>query len=139
MKILIHLNLIIFLLGTIACNRGEGDPSIINETELAVGDMALSDNGSDFTFTFKDVLEDSRCPSEVTCFWEGRIVLEFLATENSDTATIILATENSRDGDSLLDGQFKQHTFRLLEVNPYPKSAAIPKEDIRAKIKFGSN
>lgn len=31
--------------------------------------------GEDFSLTFRDVLEDSRCPQGVECFFEGRVLV----------------------------------------------------------------
>ncbi len=35
----------------------------------------LTLRGEDFSLTFRDVLEDSRCPQGVECFFEGRVLV----------------------------------------------------------------
>ena len=62
------------------------------------------------------LINDSRCPSDGVCIWEGDAVAEFLFKFNGESKSFSLHTNN----------EFKQDTFfnglriRLMDVIPYP-------------------
>lgn len=45
--------------------------------------------GGNFSLFFRDVLEDSRCPQGVECFWEGRVVALFDVQENATEIELV--------------------------------------------------
>jgi hypothetical protein len=58
------------LLATTAC--GETKVSLGQEFSLYMGETADME-GEELQIRFLDVVEDSRCPTGVTCVWEGRV------------------------------------------------------------------
>lgn len=61
------------------------------EVRLALGQTVFLE-GTGLSITFVDVLEDSRCPQGMECFWEGRI-LALLRIGEED---IVLALQPSK-------------------------------------------
>lgn len=71
---------------------------------------------------FTKVLEDSRCPEGVQCFWAGTVKLEMEITSNNETRTtgIEIGKEFSLGGE----------TVTVTNVTPHPKSGlTIPQND----------
>ena len=72
-------------------------------------------------------INDSRCPSDVVCVWEGeaRITIEFI---NTKTSTFELSTSEPKD-------TVDNYIFTLMDVAPYPVSTEILElEDYTIKL-----
>jgi hypothetical protein len=85
---------------------------------LSIGQYA-SVTGEDLVVSFEEVTEDSRCPSDVTCVWEGRVscVVELMHTGSSDRMTLTepgLTSEYTRE-------EYEQYELAF-HVTPYPEA-----------------
>jgi len=78
------------------------------------------------TVVFKEVIEDSRCPKNVTCAWEGRAKVLVGITTNSGEEIEKTITFSNRFPVS--GGVFEGKTLRFLSLTPYP-DANIPVKD----------
>ena len=86
----------------------------------------------DLSIVFLNVLEDSRCPSDVTCVWEGQVRLSFEVSKDT-TAEILLANNDS-------SSVFGSYQIQLVDVKPYPTSTVtINPDDYIAVIKISKN
>ena len=66
--------------------------------------------------TFDSVLEDSRCPVNVACFWAGNAKLGFTFAKGENKIPFLLNTHGGRfPGDTTLLG----YKIFLLDVKPY--------------------
>jgi hypothetical protein len=65
------------------------------------------------------VLNDSRCPSNVQCVWEGNAEVRFLFTENSIQTGFVLNTHGGSqfNSDTVISG----YEIKLLKLSPYRK------------------
>jgi hypothetical protein len=65
------------------------------------------------------VLNDSRCPSNVQCVWEGNAEVRFLFTVDSRGTDFVLNTHggNSFNSDTVIGG----YSIKLLNLSPYPE------------------
>jgi len=98
------------------------------EVTLAPGATA-SLNAAKMQVLFVSVIEDSRCPRDVTCIWAGevKLLLEIQSAQAS------LPIEILERGDAIAAG------FRvtLVRVEPQPTSTAkIAPQDYRATLKI---
>ncbi len=86
---------------------------------LNIGQSAtLPEQGIKFYFT--DVLEDSRCPSDVECFWEGTVSLAInIIFEGSNLGEYILNSSN------LHKASFMGFYVKLKVLAPYPVSTEV--------------
>ncbi|MBM3911228.1 MAG: hypothetical protein FJ356_06225, partial [Thaumarchaeota archaeon] len=74
--------------------------------------------------TFSKVIEDSRCPSDVTCVWQGRVTIQVDIQTKNESRNIILSLENATVPIN------DEYSFVLLDVKPYPTSKnPIQKKD----------
>jgi len=77
-------------------------------------------NGYGIKITFVDVLADSRCPSDVICFWEGTVSLEInIRYNNQNLGNFILNSSN------LHKASFIGYYVKYKELEPYPISTEI--------------
>ena len=74
--------------------------------------------GASVVLTFERVVEDSRCPTSVTCITEGDAVVRLaIRGANAESATIDLHAQVP----SLREHAFQQFTVRLVQLAPWPK------------------
>jgi hypothetical protein len=88
---------------------------VVNET-VAVA-------GSDISVTFLNVTEDSRCPADVVCVWEGQVTAMVGLTENSTDLGRFNLTLGGGGNASMAEQTVGLYTIRLTEVQPYPLSS----------------
>lgn len=84
------------------------------EVELVFGETILAE-GKEITFT--DVIEDSRCPKDATCVWEGQatVSLDIKVGENTNTVELNLFKE----GNSVVSEGL---ALSLLSLEPQPET-----------------
>ncbi|NNL58094.1 MAG: hypothetical protein HKP31_01275, partial [Nitrosopumilus sp.] len=81
--------------------------------------------------SFLNVIEDSRCPSDVTCIWQGKASLSFSMSEDLKTEIILDTYEKNT---ATVFGKYK---VELIDVKPYPISTATIKiEDYTAVLRI---
>ncbi len=67
------------------------------------------------TITFDKLVEDSRCPNGVECFWEGQATVQLLVNESTTVDLIMRAGMEDLAKDTL-----DNYIYTLLDVSPYP-------------------
>ena len=85
-----------------------------------------------YAITFSEILEDSRCPTEVTCVWEGRIKVKVVVKkEGNKLAEEILIFGKTNPKEKKNHTFFTSSEIKLegIKVTPYPKTEAQKKED----------
>ena len=88
--------------------------------QLRVNQTASIDS-LNLSIGFVAVREDSRCPSDVVCVWEGQTTISVSVQSANLTPSNFNLT--SRGGESNLSVRdFRDFSIRLLEIAPYPKS-----------------
>ncbi|QLH09225.1 hypothetical protein DSQ19_06885 [Candidatus Nitrosotenuis sp. DW1] len=76
-------------------------------------DVAVTD---DIIMRFSNVTSDSRCPSDVTCIWQGEIRIQIdVKKGNTAFESIVLGTDDEIP-------IFGKYFIKLLKVEPYPQS-----------------
>ena len=99
------------------------------EFTLAVGESALVDD--DVRITLKSVTDDSRCPVDVTCVWEGdaKVAVEVI--------TPTPRAEHELHTSARFDREVRHGAYRitLVRLDPAPRSSAPPSaRDYRATL-----
>ncbi|MEH1961926.1 MAG: hypothetical protein V7L05_19000 [Nostoc sp.] len=88
---------------------------------------------------FSKVIEDSRCPTKVTCIWAGRVTIGLDIIKNGRKFSTLMLTLLPGN-DASATQSFDKYTVTLREVLPYPKSGQrILSEDYIAKIVVSKN
>lgn len=83
------------------------------------------------TILFQKVVEDSRCPTDLDCFWAGRAVLQFeIISEESTSEIKTIYVGETRQGEpkSQLIYQDQTQTYLVTTVLPIPKKGIEIKE-----------
>lgn len=90
-----------------------------------------SDDQKDELIIFENVdvrieligVEDSRCPSDVQCFWEGDAVVTMTIFSKGDVSTFTL-NSNPNVGSGQVERTVLGYSISLKNVEPYPQSSS---------------
>ncbi len=74
--------------------------------------------------TFESVMEDSRCPKDVTCVWEGEARIRVIIESGSDRMVKQLIFHGERFGSEEENMLVETKTKKLIgyKLSPYPES-----------------
>ncbi|MEN3203142.1 MAG: hypothetical protein ABDK87_05370, partial [Atribacterota bacterium] len=90
------------------------------QVQLAFG-QTLFLKGTKYAVTFKDVLEDSRCPQGVECFWEGRVLILLQVGED----TLILEVQPSKLPVETVVSFSPSDRYRLVVAELFPSRLSL--------------
>lgn len=79
---------------------------------------------------FLEVIEDSRCPKDVTCIWAGRAIVKVEVIANGKKEEKILTFGEIRPGEEKNTNLYNSGKFAIngLTLNPYPTSESTGKD-----------
>lgn len=89
------------------------------EISLHIGQSVVI-TGEDLEIRFVEVSEDSRCPKDVICVWEGRVVAVIEITSGNSLQQLKLIQPGLTEEPAAETHQEYQLTFK---VEPYPEAA----------------
>lgn len=114
------------LLWAKSCDRTE--PFTLGEPfELAIG-QTRTNKATQLTLGLMDVQEDSRCPKNTNCVWEGQAVVRLMI----DDQAIELTLRQGKPQEA--ERQVGEYRIRALELNPYPAGSKIDKAAYRLQV-----
>lgn len=111
--------------------------AILNSSNISLADLVAQSGGSKTQFQLKvnqtfllesaniqvkflNVTADSRCPSDVTCIWQGEAkVLVNAMYNNMTNENFILTTNPAVQNNSKIVGDY---TIKVAQIDPYPLS-----------------
>ena len=99
-----------------ACNGGDDSAtpaSLGQEFVIRYGETIRIDN---LLLEFTSVLEESRCPVNAICVWEGNARLVFTASQGPTTRALELNTTPPFPTTAIFEG----YVIELRELQPYP-------------------
>ena len=120
MKILV-INLMILLV-TIGCTSNKKAVNPENKIKIALGETITIENHQ---LKFVKVLEDSRCPKEVTCIWAGRAKVQVEVWKNGENSIIkelIFGQVNQGESKDLTLFTSEEKIVKGYALEPYPSS-----------------
>lgn len=111
-----------FLLLAGCASGGVGSPttpSVNEEFTLAPGQTAAV-TGTPLRITFETVRDDSRCPTDVTCIWEGDATVVLRIVADSEEATREVHTNEG--GERSRKVPAGDYVVSLVRLDPAPRS-----------------
>jgi hypothetical protein len=129
--------LAVALIACQAVRKADADPvefTLGTEFMLGAGQEAVS-SADDLRVRFSEVLEDSRCPTEVECFWTGQARIAVPIEPAGRAATADFNT-NPAPGQNVQILRVDDYTVELKALDPYPRTPDEPIsfEDYRATL-----
>ncbi|WP_339786149.1 hypothetical protein [uncultured Imperialibacter sp.] len=93
----------------------EGTETASDTLAIKLGETITSTGGEQLTF--KKLVEDSRCPANAMCIWQGMVTVEMQARVGSKTETFTLTTNPQ---DPKTSAVVLGYEITLVNVFPYP-------------------
>ena len=92
----------------------------------------LVNKSADMTIKWLEVAEDSRCPKNTNCVWEGQAIVNLLVNGNPVTLTL-------RDGKpEAAQALVEEYIFTAETLSPYPEGEKIDPAHYRLQLKVSS-
>lgn len=117
MKVTFLLTSILVFIGLTACKKSSTPRAL--EGAVLLGDCKTEMFGTErVTICYDALVEDSRCPVDAYCIWEGMAIGKFTFKVNAETHTFNLATKKwSGENRDTIIANYKLH---LENIDPYP-------------------
>ncbi len=133
------LSALAMLLGLAGCAILDDNDSAAPEAE----DVVVLQEGQrialptfDATLTFVEKTEDSRCPANVVCIWEGQVkILLDLARSGQAPASFEMVGFVGPDGNGTIRHEAVGLRFTLERLDPYPVDAVEQTDPATATIR----
>ena len=105
-------------------NAAQADPteSALDQEFVLRGGQEVTIRGTDLRLHFTDVLEDSRCPKQVECFWTGQARIAIVAEQGQGATTTLEFNTNPAPGQGVLTVPVGDYTVELKKLDPYPET-----------------
>ena len=118
------------LLATACRATTDGETAVLlNDTfTLGYGQTAVL-QAENLRLTFDAVLEDSRCPTQVQCFWTGQARVTLIAQQGDAAPVTLEFNTNPAPGETVLSAPFGSYQIDLQSLDPYPQDPDKPSID----------
>jgi len=118
-RILYYMACITIVLAASACSAPVNSQAEMNkEFSLSLGQKVFI-SGENLEITFREVVEDSRCPRGVTCVWAGRVTCAVELTQAGVSNQVELTATGLEDDYSRM--RYEDYSFAF-RVTPYPRA-----------------
>ncbi len=120
-----------------ASEERRSHPTPPDVTDVKLGDVFTLEQGSSIvvdgqTIRFDEVTEDSRCPANVDCVWEGRASVNLMMIADDTMMGVQLSIPGFVNIDSeprdIQSASAQGYTLTLLQLNPYPDEEGVDAE-----------
>jgi len=112
---------IVLLQGSCISSIDEDKTRLGEEFSLPVGQSVVI-TGEDLGIKFVEVSEDSRCPKDVTCVWEGRVTAVVEISTGGSSQQLNLSQPGLTDAPARQKYGGYELTYK---VEPYPEKAEV--------------
>jgi hypothetical protein len=106
--------------------RADVPESNLNEAFTLAGGQEGLIPGEKLRLRFAEVLEDSRCPTQVECFWTGQARIAISVHPDGSGPTTVEFNTNPAPGQTVKVAQVGQYSIELQSLDPYPQTPDDP-------------
>lgn len=128
---------LVFVAACASAGNGPGTPTpaVNEEFTLSPGQTAAV-SGTNLRVTFERVREDSRCPTDVNCIWEGDAIVVLTVKADAEETTREVHTQGGESRSR--NAPAGNHRVTLVRLDPAPRSTgAIEASAYRATLVVG--
>ena len=127
----------VIVLALTGCQKARADPVqfSLDKPFVLGGGQEAALAGHELSLRFARVLEDSRCPALVACFWTGQARIAIVARSDGHDSTAEFNT-NPAPNMTVTSVRVDGYTVVLESLDPYPQSPQdrIELEEYRATL-----
>jgi hypothetical protein len=125
------LSVVVLAVALVGCQFGheaEADPvatTLGQEFVLGGGQEAVF-GGDGLRVRFSELLEDSRCPTEVECFWTGQARIAVIVQPAEGPSSTASFNTNPAPGETVQTVRAGGYSVELKKLEPYPRTPDDP-------------
>jgi hypothetical protein len=108
----------------VGCEQGQAVPAEFNLNEvftLGGGQEAVMTD-ENLRLRFEEVLEDSRCPTQVNCVWTGQARIAVVVQAGEEELVTVEFNTNPAAGQNVQTAEVGEYTIELQSLDPYPET-----------------
>ncbi len=109
-----------------ACDTGD-DFNLGEAFTMELG-QEMANSSADLMVKWLEVAEDSRCPTNTNCVWEGQAKISL--TVNGDPLVLTLREGKPEEAKA----NFKGYIFEAIKLDPYPDGSVIDPTTYRLQL-----
>lgn len=113
-----------------ACDSEDG--FTVGESFMMEPDQELENATAKLTVKWLEVAEDSRCPTNTNCVWEGQARVSLLV--NGDPMSLTLRKGKPEEAKATHGG----YVFEALQLDPYPDGSKVDPAAYRLQLVVSS-
>lgn len=98
----------------------------LSEPFVLGGGQEIAIAGDELHLRFESVLEDSRCPTQVTCVWAGQARILIIAEQTGQSPVELELNSNTDSDPTANEGVAYGYVVQLQQLDPYPKDPNDP-------------
>ena len=123
-RTLIVIATLVLVLAGCQSHAAQADPveAGLDQEFVLHGGQQVAIRGADLRLRFTEVLEDSRCPTDVECFWTGQARIGVDAEQGLDAPMSLEFNTNPAPGQAKLTNDVSGYTIELKSLDPYPET-----------------
>lgn len=139
MKLLLLTLVLYFGRVAFSCHKNTAPAQTVSDTSLVI---KFKNCGNKFfgsqtvTLCLDSILQDSRCPANAVCVWQGTAIAKFSFINNNTTYPITLSTLkfSNYSPDTVLSG----YKIKFINLSPYPGTYTppAPADQIKAEVQI---
>lgn len=116
-----------FLMSNCKTQTSKTETSVVTNNTITIGlEKQAKIPNSKVSIQFKEVVEDSRCPVNVTCVWEGIAIVNVEGISGTEKTNFQVGTRDFTPKNVMKSFSFSGYRFTLTELKPQP--GAKPEE-----------
>jgi hypothetical protein len=135
---LVLLAMAIALSGCFLSREARADPieAGLGQAFALPGGQEASISGENLRLRFDQVLEDSRCPTQVDCVWTGQARIAVVVQQAQGAPTTVEFNTNPAPGANNRTVDAGDYSIELQRLDPYPETPedALALADYRATL-----
>jgi hypothetical protein len=118
------LVLVLALTGCPFDRQAHADPvqAVLGQDFVLPGGQQAVLEGENVRLRFTEVLEDSRCPTKVECFWTGQARIVIAVQVGDSAPTNVEFNTNPAPGQNRQTVPVGQYVVELKKLDPYPET-----------------
>lgn len=116
-----------FLMSNCKTQTAKTETSAVTNNMITIGlEKQVKIPNSKVSLQFKEVVEESRCPVDVTCVWEGIAIVNIEAISGNEKTTFQVANRDFLQKNVMKSFSFSGYKFTLVELRPQPGGKEEP-------------
>lgn len=133
---LFAMALVLAVAGCQVSREARADSVGIDQPFTLHGGQEATISGQELRLRFTEVLEDSRCPTQVECFWTGQARIALAVTQGGSAPSTVEFNTNPAPGQNRQTADVSGYTIELQSLDPYPQTSedAIAFANYRATL-----